>query len=219
MDCVDCQAMLCRQGQRDGFPGCPMMEDRELYDEALEILKQDDNLAFFQASSRNEARGYGVHPRVVEVIAFCRDMGYKKIGLAYCTGLRNEAAIFQGLLEKAGFETVSAMCKSGGIEKEALGLTDADKVRPHTVEVICNPVAQALRLNREKTDFNVVIGLCVGHDSLFYKYSEAPVTTLIAKDRRLGHNPAAALYLADSGYMKAAFDAVMPNDDGDERCD
>ena len=59
--------------------------------------------------------------------------------------------------------------------------------------ISCNPIAQALLLNEVKTEFNIVVGLCVGHDSLFIKYSEAPVTVLIAKDRRLAHNPAAAL--------------------------
>ena len=34
----------------------------------------------------------------------------------------------------------------------------------------------------------------MGHDSLFYKHSKAPVTTLVVKDRKLGHNPVAALY-------------------------
>ncbi|MBR3053995.1 MAG: DUF1847 domain-containing protein, partial [Firmicutes bacterium] len=44
--------------------------------------------------------------------------------------------------------------------------------------------------------------LCVGHDSLFYKYSEALVTTLVAKDRVLAHNPCAALYQINSYYKK-----------------
>lgn len=52
---------------------------------------------------------------------------------------------------------------------------------------MCNPILQALE--EAGTDFNVVIGLCVGHNSLFYKYSKAPVTTLIMKDRVSGHNP------------------------------
>ena len=51
------------------------------------------------------------------------------------------------------------------------------------------------------TQFNIALGLCVGHDSLFYKYSAAPVTTLVTKDRVTGHNPAAAIYCADS-YFK-----------------
>ena len=56
--------------------------------------------------------------------------------------------------------------------------------------------------NKAKTDLNVVVGLCVGHDSLFYKYSEALTTTAVTKDRVLGHNPVAALYTADSYYSK-----------------
>ena len=67
---------------------------------------------------------------------------------------------------------------------------------------MCNPVMQAKILNKEKTDMNIVMGLCVGHDSLFYKYSEALVTTLVAKDRVMGHNPAAALYTSESSYGK-----------------
>mgnify|MGYP000188900606 FL=1 len=60
---------------------------------------------------------------------------------------------------------------------------------------MCNPILQAKQLNAEKTDLNVVIGLCVGHDSLFNKYSYALVTTLLTKDRVPGHSAAAALYL------------------------
>ncbi|HCE37013.1 DUF1847 domain-containing protein, partial [Zymomonas mobilis] len=60
-------------------------------------------------------------------------------------------------------------------------------------ERICNPVWQAKLLNKQKTELNVVMGLCVGHDSLFYRYSEAPATTLVTKDRITGHNPIAPL--------------------------
>lgn len=67
---------------------------------------------------------------------------------------------------------------------------------------MCNPILQAMILNEAKTDLNVVIGLCVGHDSLFYKYAEGITTTLVTKDRVLGHNPVAALYQADTYYRK-----------------
>lgn len=40
------------------------------------------------------------------------------------------------------------------------------------------------------------------HDSIFYKYSDALCTTLIAKDRVLGHNPAAAIYQMNAYYSK-----------------
>ncbi len=59
---------------------------------------------------------------------------------------------------------------------------------------MCNSVTQAKLLNKAKTDLNVLVGLCVGHDSLFIKFSKAPVTVLAAKDRVLAHNPLAALY-------------------------
>ena len=61
---------------------------------------------------------------------------------------------------------------------------------------------QAKLLNEKKTDLNIVVGLCVGHDSIFYKYSDALCTTLITKDRVLGHNPAAAIYQMNAYYSK-----------------
>ena len=67
---------------------------------------------------------------------------------------------------------------------------------------MCNPIMQAEVLNKEGTDLNIVIGLCVGHDSLFYKHSDALCTTLVTKDRVLAHNPVAALYQADKYYSK-----------------
>ena len=67
---------------------------------------------------------------------------------------------------------------------------------------MCNPLLQAEVLNQEKTEFNVVLGLCVGHDSLFLKKSDALCTVLAAKDRVTGHNPLAALYTLHSYYQK-----------------
>lgn len=42
-------------------------------------------------------------------------------------------------------------------------------------------------------------GLCVGHDTIFNASCGGPVTTLVVKDRLLGHNPLAAVY---SSYWK-----------------
>ena len=71
---------------------------------------------------------------------------------------------------------------------------------------MCNPVLQAKLLNEAKTDLNIVMGLCVGHDALFYKYVEGLTTTLVVKDRVTGHNPVAAIYNAESYYKKKLFD-------------
>jgi len=128
-------------------------------------------------------------------------MGYTRLGLAFCAGLHKEAAIVDKLLRKQGFEVASVMCKTGSIPKVKSGYSPDMLIRPGTHEVMCNPIAQAQLLNKCETQFNICLGLCVGHDSMFYKYSEAPVTTLVAKDRVTGHNPAAAIYCHDS-YFK-----------------
>ena len=69
-------------------------------------------------------------------------------------------------------------------------------------ESMCNPIMQAKVLQKENTDFNVIIGLCVGHDSLFTMYSKVPTCTLIVKDRVLAHNPVAALYTSNILYSR-----------------
>jgi uncharacterized metal-binding protein len=47
-----------------------------------------------------------------------------------------------------------------------------------------------------------MVGLCVGHVSLFFKYSDAFTTALVVKDRVPGHNPAAALYTLGVHYAR-----------------
>ena len=59
---------------------------------------------------------------------------------------------------------------------------------------MCNPIAQAEILNTEGVDFAVMLGLCIGHDTLFIKYCRVPMTVIAVKDRVTGNNPAAALY-------------------------
>ncbi len=96
-------------------------------------------------------------------------------------------------------EVYGVGCKAGAVPKSNIGLSERCN---STGKNMCNPILQAKLLNGQKTDFNVVIGLCVGHDSLFFKYSEAPCTVLVAKDRVLAHNPVAALYQVNAYYGK-----------------
>ena len=103
------------------------------------------------------------------------------------------------MLRHNGFEVTGVACKAGSIPKKEIGISDQ---ACGVGDYICNPILQAKILNEEKTDLKVVIGLCVGHDSLFYKYAEGTVTTLITKDRVTGHNPAVVLYQLDSYYSK-----------------
>ncbi|HSW57168.1 MAG TPA: DUF1847 domain-containing protein, partial [Dehalococcoidales bacterium] len=141
--------------------------------------------------------------RIEELIQFARKMKYSKLGLAFCTGLSQEAAMVTDILEKAGFEVVSTRCKVGAVPKEIIGITREQKIGgPLSCETMCNPIAQAELLNDGKVDMAVMLGLCLGHDTLFFQYCKVPVTVLAVKDRVTGHNPLAAIYLASSYYSR-----------------
>lgn len=150
-------------------------------------------------SSEIEAGYYMQLTRLEEIIKFAGEMGYQRLGLAFCVGLAREAEAVSAILERQ-FKVYSVCCKAGGIDKDHLGVTH---VIPGRHESICNPVGQAAALREKDTDLNIALGLCVGHDALFNRYSSAPVTTLAVKDRVLGHNPLAAIY--SNYYMKTRF--------------
>jgi uncharacterized metal-binding protein len=129
-------------------------------------------------------------------------MGFRKVGIAMCISFVDLARVFSAILESHGLDVVSVACKNGGVPKEEIGLKDEEKIRPGTFEPMCNPISQAELLNRAGTELNVIMGLCVGHDSLFIKHSKGLVTTLVTKDRVLAHNPVGALHLADTYYSR-----------------
>lgn len=210
--CASCTIAACETGDKEKMPkNCPM-RDNDFFDHILEEYAKPENHDFFLTSTAIEALGYCQWPRLREVAEFAHRMGYTRLGMGFCMGLHKEAAIVERILRKQGFQVVSVCCKTGGIPKREAGFTEENLSTPdHHVECtpfqkqlveepMCNPIAQAKLLNQAKTEFNICLGLCVGHDSLFYRYCEAPVTTLVAKDRVTGHNPVAAIYCAD-GYF------------------
>jgi len=110
--------------------------------------------------------------RLEELIIFCKKMNFKKVGIAFCIGLEEEAKILHRILEEH-FDVYSVCCKVCGIDKEKFELK---KIKKASHETMCDPIGQAMILNDNKTDLNIIFGLCVGHDILFSKYSKAPVT-------------------------------------------
>ncbi|GAM10927.1 putative protein [Geobacter sp. OR-1] len=147
--------------------------------------------------------------RVEDTVALAKLMGWKKIGIATCIGLLYEAEQLTAILKAQGLEPLSVCCKAGSIDKLELGLAEQDKVRPGTFEPACNPIAQAELCNAAGTDMNLIVGLCVGHDMLFNKYSNAPVSTLVCKDRVTGHNPVSVLYGQNFYYKRLQKQAVI----------
>ena len=212
LSCMDCPTQNCSEppgAVRPGFcltDGVSTEELEELKRVYGDIDQLDGRLAI--ASAETEGQYYKKLTRLEEIVVFAKKIGAKKIGIASCTGLAAEAKVFAKVLENNGLIPYGVVCKVGMVEKEEIGIRPEDKV--DDCDHICNPILQARLLNRAGTELNVIVGLCVGHDSLFIRHSEAPVTTLITKDRVLCHNPAAAIYLSDSYYSN-----IMENKDVD----
>lgn len=207
--CTNCGIYNCRTRSGEFPQFClstkengdhPVGEDIEEIKKHLQGDNEDAVIAI--ASAQVEGLFYGKMTRVDEIIEFAKRIGAKKIGIATCAGLIEESKIFAQIVEANGFDYYSAICKVGGVDKSEIGITEEEKIRPGQYEAMCNPILQARILNEQNTDLNVIVGLCVGHDSLFIKYSDTIVTTLITKDRVMGHNPVAALYTAHSYYKR-----------------
>jgi len=203
LHCSVCRVQACSSTPgTETFPVfCPASQDLDALTDAHQLYHSDPEIQRLALSAaRVEADGYCRWPRVQEVMEFAHGIGASRLGIATCVGLIREAGLLQEILEANGFQVSSVCCKVGSIPKEEIGLADHEKVRPGQFEALCNPVGQAELLNEAGTELNIVVGLCVGHDSLFFRHSVAPVTVLVAKDRVTGHNPVAALYTSHSYY-------------------
>jgi uncharacterized metal-binding protein len=203
--CAYCPPTIraCRHGESEKHqPGfCPSKTDQEGIDAAWEKYEKDPLIRrVAKVSALVESEGYCKWTRVEEICEFAKKMGFKRLGIATCISFVDLAHTLSGILESHGFEVASVACKHGAICKEKIGLRDEEKIRPGQHESMCNPVSQAELLNRAGCELNIVLGLCVGHDSLFFRFSEGLATTLVAKDRVLAHNPVGALHLADSYF-------------------
>jgi uncharacterized metal-binding protein len=190
---------------------CPVKNMPDVIEKALAKYDEPAVKEFARQASIQEFECYEKlpegrrtrNPRIVELIQFARKCGYKKLGLAFCGGLAKEGRLLTAVLEAQGFEIVSVRCKVGGIPKERIGIKPEEKIAdPGDWESMCNPIAQAELLNAAKVDMAVMLGLCIGHDTLFIKYCRVPVTVIAVKDRVTGHSPLAPLYLLDTYYSR-----------------
>lgn len=202
--CTECNLLNCSHRDKE-FPRKCLTTDeanQDVYNKSIEYYHDPITAKLMQASSQVEGQYYGQLTRVEEIVVFAKKIGAKKIGIASCAGLIHENQIFAHILRANGFIVFGVLCKVGATDKSEIGIKEQDKVTPGAYEPMCNPIMQAELCNQQKTDLNVISGLCVGHDALFIKYSQAPVTYLIVKDRVLAHNPIGALNASHSYYAR-----------------
>lgn len=214
-NCSQCPMIekICRSRNGKGPKGCPTKSEKKVLASALKEYRRSDIKEFARVASVQEGSCYILRDakpfvmiptksRIDELIEFAQRMNYKRLGMAFCSGLTYEASILSKVLESHGFEMVAVACKVGGVPKETIRIKDSEKVRIGEFETMCNPITQAKVLNRAKTDFNIILGLCIGHDSLFLKYVKGLTTVFAVKDRVTGHNPLAALYTSGTYYQR-----------------
>lgn len=202
--CDACAGKFCGTGDLTGAPkNCPSLGVS--HEETLARYSEEE-MGPFRESARVEAAGYCAQTRVEEIMEYARRCGYKTLGVAFCRGLSNEAAIFCKVLRANGFTVVSACCKNGCVSKTEIGIAPEEQIRKgKAYEGICNPAGQAFILDESGAELNIILGLCVGHDTTFIRHSKAPVTVLSTKDRVTGHNALAPLYCAEGYYKNKLF--------------
>ena len=211
--CAECGRLACCESE-DAVTaprGCPSCAPER--EHLLAQYEHGETRHLARNAALVEGHGYCRLTRIEEIMDFARRCGYLRLGMAFCVGLQAEAAVVSRILKANGFALDSVACKNAALPKEELDLAEDDKVTPGEFESMCNPLGQAQALARADTELNLLLGLCVGHDSLFMKNSVAPVTVLAVKDRVLGHNPLAAIYLADSYYCDRLFPAKAKAED------
>jgi uncharacterized metal-binding protein len=223
VNCAKCTRRVCSTTEWDKGPdNCPSKIRTGVIAKATEKCLSPENLMLAYNASKQEASGYIKLPhapevvspsksRVEEIMEFAERMHYKRLGVAYCVGVHYEASLLVPILENRGFEVVSVCCKCGSVPKEELGFQEWEKIIPGTFEAMCHPLAQAAVLNSYNTELNIMVCLCVGHDSLFLRNSKAPCTVLAAKDRVFGHAPLLALYLSGSYHRRVRAKHTKPD--------
>ena len=182
VDCLSCTRQICLQGAAcDAGAGTA---DPVADTETGQLLEAARDVTFERERTLC---------RLSEIIFFGLEMKYRRLGLAYCTDLQEPARILAETLRRY-FEVVPVCCKIGGRPIAEPGFVSQRSEAARQSVITCNPLGQARALNDAGTDFNIVVGLCVGVDSVFARASDAPVTTLFVKDKSLANNPIGALY-------------------------
>jgi uncharacterized metal-binding protein len=184
--------MGCWRGENEGIPSyCQAKHYVSELQKANEAYSAPGVVDIYTAACVVGKKNDGYRTRIEEALDFAKEMSITIVGFAVCVAFGKELEVIRSLFEQAGIEVFSAGCQIGRSTATDRGLP---QLEAYPANSTCNPIAQAEILNKAETQLNYIIGLCMGHDILFNRYSRAPVSTLIVKDRLMGNNPAAAVY-------------------------
>lgn len=184
MDCTRCAEKGCRISR-------PCTDRRNEY---IDQYSTEESQEVTRAASILVDGGRaGTLTRLEEIAEYAKLKDYRRLGVAYCYGMEQEAALLRDYLQKKDFQTVMVSCTVDGIPECEVNTAAGGQ------SVSCNPIGQANALNRSGAEFTILMGLCLGHDILIQKKLNMDFTTWIVKDRVTKHRPMDAL----PGYSSA----------------
>jgi uncharacterized metal-binding protein len=189
--CAFCATAGAFKGDFGRMPRtCPTRTHAEVATDASSYLEPDRAAMMRAADATPFTEDGRLRNRVQELVHYARGRGMARVGVAFCVSLLKEAQSLGRQLEAGGLEAELVCCRVGAVDHSAIGLP---KKHPEKFAAICNPVAQAELLNLKDVDLVAQVGLCIGHDLILQEVCEAPVTTVVVKDRALDHHPVQAL--------------------------
>lgn len=164
---------------------CPTKTHKALTKDSSPYLEEPLKSIMHAADQAPFTEENQLRNRVEEIVFYAHSLGMKRIGIAFCVSLMAEAQNFAKRLEQEGLIPIPVCCRVGAVDYAEIGLP---KKHPEKFASICNPVAQGKLLNLAGSDLVVQLGLCLGHDMILQQTCDAPVTTLVVKDRALDHH-------------------------------
>lgn len=110
--------------------------DHKLIQETKELYQKDEFVSkLAHAAAEIEGTYFGKITRVEEIVLFAKRIGAKKIGIATCVGLMNEAKIFARILQAKGLESYCVICKVSATDKTEIGIDKNLKIK----KTVMNP--------------------------------------------------------------------------------
>jgi len=192
--CAYCATAGSFKGDVSKMPRtCPTLTEPATAGDASPYLEPERAAVMHAADATPFTDDGRLRNRVEELVHYAKGRGLSRVGIAFCVSLLKEAQALGRMLEAAGLEAELVCCRVGAVDYSTIGLL---KKHPEKFAAICNPVAQARLLNQKHVELVAQLGLCIGHDLILQEECDAPVTTVVVKDRALDHDPVEALRAA-----------------------
>lgn len=186
LTCASCTKVACAVFDKNNMPtNCPSLHTN-LVEESTNSFSKEPYESVAYHSARVSIDATSRMSRLAETLDFIKRSGYKNIGLAFCKMVKSDADYVAKLLRKEGYTVNSVICRVGSVSNELLEHEGENLIGAKGYVSMCNPVGQSIALEEAGCDFNIVLGLCVGHDTMFLQHTKTPCTVLGVKDKKLG---------------------------------